>query len=609
MIAWSIGSRSAFTVAAVVAAVLGIAVVYGGQLDTGLYYDDYHLVRPLRPLELRRVWFGSWDVTGIEMPFYRPVTTYLFALRFWFFGLNTAALHALSLIGHALCAVLAGWFLRREGLSIGAALFGVWLYTIHPLFPYGQVSWITNQMHLAESLLVLIGLLVWQAVRDRPLTWWGLLLPVAAAAFFVKEDALMLLPVTVGLTIVREWIIESPQWKRWIGLVAIVSSATVALIAFRQSRLGQLGGYGLPGPDQAQVNFWKGLDAALLLWPTRTPWQGVASAIAIIAIVIGITLGRRWISRLLLSAACLFVILLAAKLPALSYEIQYPLITWQGIASGVVISATVIGLGAAIAGQNRRALFIICAGLVIAFSFDLPFALVSKREQYHLLALGAVLLLAGCADALEAIAGRPARSAVALAVLMTLPLALLARSQAADFRPCSASVEVEGAPAHWWAVPVEIKTWLIQKSERCRSGEPPSRLSDLPVVSWGLHDDEHKHTDGGDVYRWTSDHVVFAVRRAARSIALAIRRPDATSTHPVAVHIRGGTATTNVLLESGDWRYVTVSFAPGVLATLRAGHRLDVDVSPWFVPAVLDPKGTDVRRFGVQLRIVGVHPR
>ena len=160
MIAPSAGSRWTFTIATTVAAVVGVGVVYLGQVDTGLYYDDYHLVRPLRPLELRRVWFGSWDVTGIERPFYRPITTYLFALRFGLFGLNTAALHAVSLIGHALCAGFAGWFLRREGLSIGAAVFGAWLYAIHPLFPYAQVSWITNQMHLAESLLVLIGLLL-----------------------------------------------------------------------------------------------------------------------------------------------------------------------------------------------------------------------------------------------------------------------------------------------------------------------------------------------------------------------------------------------------------------------------------------------------------------
>ena len=608
MISSSAKARATFTIAAGVAAVLGIAIVYGGQVDTGLYYDDYHLVRPLRPLELRRIWFGSWDVTGIERPFYRPITTCLFALRFWLFGLNTAALHAVSLIGHAVCAVLAGWFLRREGLRIGPAVCGAWLYAIHPLFPFGQASWITNQMHLAESLLVLTGLLVWQAVRDRPLIWWALLLPVAVAAFFVKEDALMLLPVIALLTIAREWISGSTQWKRWIGLVALVSLAVAALSAFRHSRLGQLGGYGVPDLDQAQMNFWKGLDAALLLWPTRTPWQGVASAIAITAITVAVVFGRRRVSRLLVSAACVFVVLLAAKLPTLLYEIQYPLITWQGIASGIVVSATLIGLGAAIVGQHRRALFIVSAGLIIAFGFDLPFALVSKREQYHLLALGAVLVLSGVVDALDAVVNRPARYAGAFPVLITLPLALLARSQAADFRPCSPAVTmVEAEAANWWAVPPEIKTWLGNKSERCHDGEPRSRLSDLPVVTWGVYDDER--TDDGDAYRWTSDHVVLAVRQDSRSIALAVRRPDASTTNPVSVQMRAGRRTSTVLLESGDWQYVTVPFSPGVLATLRDGYRLDVDVSPWFVPAVVDPKNADVRRFGVQLRVIAVHRR
>jgi hypothetical protein len=586
---------------------VGIAVVYAGQWDTGLYYDDYHMVRPLLPLELRRVWFGSWDVTGIERPFFRPLTTYLFSLRFWLFGLNITALHAMSLIGHALAGVLSAWFLRREGLPLSGAVFGAWLYAIHPLFPYAQVSWLTNQMHLADSLLVLIGLLVWQTVRERALVWWGLLLPIAAAAFFVKEDALLLLPVIIALTFTRGWMIGSPQWKRWMVLVAIASLAVGALASFRHSRLGQLGGYGLPNADQAQLNFWKGLDSALLLWPTRTPWQGVASVPAIAAVATAIFLARRRMSRPLIVAACLVIGMLAIKLPALFYEIQYPLITWQGIASGIVVSATAIGLGIAVARQDRRALFIISAGLVIAFGFDVPFALVSKREQYHLLALGAVLLLAGVAHAFEPLMVRHPRPAVIGAVVVTLPLALLGRSQAADFAPCSAAVTaMDDAAASWWVVSVEIKTWVREKSERCRNGESLSPLSDLPVVSWGVHDDQ---TVDSIEYRWTSEHAVLALSRAARSIALAFRRPDASSTNVVSVRISGGTTTANLLLESPEWQYVTVPFSPGVLSALRDGHRLDIDVSPWFVPAVLDPRNSDLRRFGVHLRVIGVYSR
>jgi hypothetical protein len=191
--------------------------------------------------------------------------------------------------------------------------------------------------------------------------------------------------------------------------------------------------------------------------------------------------------------------------------------------------------------------------------------------------------------------------------VITLPLALLGRSQAADFAPCSAAVTaVDDAAGSWWVVPVEIRTWMRQKSERCHNGELPPPLSDLPVVSWGVYDDR---TEDGIEYRWTSDHAVLALSRAARSIALAFRRPDASSTNAVSVRIRGGTTTTNLLLESPEWQYATVSFSPGVLAALRDGHRLDIDVSPWFVPAVLDPRNSDLRRFGVHLRVIAVNSR
>jgi hypothetical protein len=105
-------------------ATLGVLVAYVGRVDVGLYYDDYHFVRPWSPLELRKVWFGSWDPTGIEAVFYRPITAWLFAARFDLFALNDTAMHVLSLAGHGVCAALVGWFLRRERVHAGLPALG-----------------------------------------------------------------------------------------------------------------------------------------------------------------------------------------------------------------------------------------------------------------------------------------------------------------------------------------------------------------------------------------------------------------------------------------------------------------------------------------------------
>jgi hypothetical protein len=57
------------------------------------------------------------------------------------------------------------------------------------------------------------------------------------------------------------------------------------------------------------------------------------------------------------------------------------------------------------------------------------------------------------------------------------------------------------------------------------------------------------------------------------------------------------------VLTSDAWERVTVTLEPDILTSWRDAHRLDLEVTPWFVPAVLDPKSLDLRRFGVQIRV------
>lgn len=597
------GTRSGlkFLAAAVLLAGAGVLVVYGGQIDTGLYYDDYHFVRPVHPLELRRVWFGSWDPTGIESPFFRPLTAWLFALRFWLFGLNTTALHAISVAGHLLCAIGVGWMLRREGAPTAIALAGVWFYTTHPLFPFAQVSWLTNQMHLAESIVVIGTLLLWQSVRDHRLRWSVALVPLAVTGFLIKEDAVMLLPVVFALTGLRGWLIEPALRKRTLPLLSIVVFAVVAMVLFRHQRLGRLGGYGVPGIEQGLTQLWRGLDSALLLWPTRTPWQAISALIAITVIAILLVRWKRTANGPVAVVWAGASALLASKLPALSFDIDYPLLTWQGVASGVVVGASIAGAGIAAAQRLGRPLWIMITGLTITLGFNAPFVLVSKREQYHLIALGAVLMLAGGLDALR-LSARASKSVVAAAVLSSMPLALLARSQAAAFRPCAAAVLAADADAAgWWILPNEIRGWLSQKQQRCDGATAPPRISELPVVSWGLYDEQE---EDGIAYRWTSDEAVLIFGRDTSSAAFGFRRQDASAASPVRVTLQSGRTPIEVVLDSTEWTFATVRFAPGILTTLRQGHRVDIGVTPWFVPALRDPTQLDVRRFGVQFRII-----
>jgi hypothetical protein len=278
------------------------------------------------------------------------------------------------------------------------------------------------------------------------------------------------------------------------------------------------------------------------------------------------------------------------------------LVTWQGITSGIALGATAAGLGVAIRRGDRLGLYIMSSGLIITLGFNAPFALVSKREQFHLLALGAVMLLAGAAVALHAIAARWPRTAALIAVVVTLPLALHARSQAADFFPCAPIVvDLDRAATGWWVVPAEVNAWLDQKALACREGTAHPKLTDLPMVSWGLHEEERDQS--GETFRWTSDHAVMLIARQTSSRSFVIRRPDASPENPVSVTIRGGTTPLVLVLTSDAWERVTVTLEPDILTSWRDAHRLDLEVTPWFVPAVLDPKSLDLRRFGVQIRV------
>lgn len=585
--------------------IAGLLAVYKARVAIGLYYDDYHFVRPWSPLDLRRAWFGSWDPTGIEPVFFRPLTASLFAGRFWLFGINATAMHAISLIGHGVCALLVGWFLRREQLSRSAVAVGVWTYTVYPVFPHSQVSWLTNQMHLLESLLVLAALIWWQRVRTGSLWTWTPLACVTFVAFLTKEDAAMLPGVLLALTVAHS--LMTGQLRVWrlatIGGCAVV--LILALVALRFNRLQMLGGYGVPSVGGAYTNLWKGIDGALFLWPTRRPWQAVSSCMAIVSIIVALVIApRRTKHWPLLAAALVTVGLYCINLTGLLLPRPYPLITVQGLASGVAVSLLVVGLGAAIWRQDRVALYVIAAGVIIVLGFNVPFALVSKREQFHLLGLGAVIALSGAGSAL--ISGfRPPWNALAVSFLLltSLTYGWLARQLTGDFLPCNATVlTIDQEARSWWVVPDEVRGWLNTKAAACEAHQGPPALLNTPAIVWGSYDVQDEHDRS--IARWVSDQSVILLRRGTKSVTLGFRRADATPLRPVSIVLKSSTRPVSLTLSSNEWQFATIKLRRTALSWIRQSERVDISVDGWFVPALRDAKSQDLRRFGAEIRIV-----
>ena len=552
----SAGADVRLTFAAVAAiAAAGVIAGYGHTLGYGLRYDDYHTVRPWTLGELLQVLHGTWDPTGIEPVFYRPLSAWWYAVRFQLFGLDAVLPHAISLLGMILCAFLLGVFVWREQVGPRAALFAAGIYAIHPALVYAQGIWLTNQMHLLTSVTVLLALLFWQRVRTEPTLrrWWPIL-ALQVVAFGFKEDAIVLAPLLVLLTVVRALVVRDtplPGWPVALGVVAL----TGGLFVWRYEALGNLGGYGaVPGPERAWLNLKAGLASVLMLEPARRPWQVTASA----------------------------------------------------------FSKTILVAGGLLSLRRHRLTWLFLSGLAMAAIFNLPFFLVTKVEQYHLIALGAAIALAGgieaVIDSLVAVtAGRLSSRVVALPFLVgAASFVPVTRDIAGDFDPCSSfTLETDRVAMDWWVVPPEIQDWLKTKPKACEEGRPAALTSQLASATWayGREMDER-----GRPFQWTSDRAVMLVTSRVRELVLDVRRPNLPPDAGITVIVKGPVATTTARLATPDWQRLTVPLEATIRSRVGGMHRVDLMVPQTFVPALEDRGSSDSRRLGVQLRIVEPAP-
>jgi hypothetical protein len=523
-----------------------VLAVYGDTTGFGFHYDDYHFARPWTAAEVGSTFAGSWDPSRIESPFYRPLTASWYALRFEIFGLNAFAQRVVTLIGLTAAVWMLGLFVWRESRQRWTAVAATALYGIHPAMPYAQGMWLTNQMHVLASLTVLSALLIWQRARALGPLAWAPIAVLQIIAFGFKEDTLALTPLVLTLTFVRSRLvgdIPAPGPMVIGGGVLLMG----ALPALRYELLGRLGGYGVPGWEQGWNNFRRGLDGVMRLVPARRPWQSIASAVS----------------------------------------------------TGVLLGGAVCSFRRQSAGR-----YLFVAGLLTAIFFNLPFVLVSKAEQMHLVAMGIVIALAGGIQAIvESVPRGFVRHGVAALVAAgLLTLLPLARHIAGDFAPCSSQTfRTDALAADWWIVPDEIQAWLRVKPDACKTATPAPLIEALETITWayGFQKDEL-----GRTVQWTSERAVILSAPRTSRLIIAVRQPGLPPGEPVTVTVRGPSGDVKTKLMTPDWRVLTVPLAPTWRSWLQGMHRIDLDISPTFVPAERDRSNQDRRPLGVELRII-----
>jgi hypothetical protein len=535
--------------AALVAAGLTLTVVqHWVTVGYGFYYDDYHFIHPYGAPEVLAAFHGPWDASGIETAYYRPLTICLYAARFYFLGLNSAAYHVLTLAMFAAAAAGLGLFVLRATSSFAAGLLATAVLVVHPGMPYSAVAWITNQMHVAETLVILAALGWWFAVRRRPAVWWTPLIALQLAVLMIKEDGIMLLPAVVSLHLLRRWLVERDLPGVPVAFLGAAVLAGGALLFVRQAALQGAAHTRLPSLEQAQYNVGRGLSAAFRLLPARRPLQSEAS----------------W-----------FVLLV--PLAALA--------AWKRIPPPVR--------------------FVFLAGAVVGVLFDLPFIFIVKAEQLHLVSLGASLCLAGAAAGLLE-AARPSRLAQAVvAAVLVCGISLLAavsRNITRDFEPFSAPVLATDRHAEGWAaVPLELREYLARKRLGDTASVDPNPSHQLPLVGFGLHGVEIDPHGVG--VRWMSQAAAdLYVRRDLRLITIPLRHEIGAFREPARVHvIADGRVATELVLSDDAWHPVTVALSPRAVPRLGGMHRVQIRIDRAWVPAQMIPGSTDTRTLGLQV--------
>ena len=541
--------RGAWPVIALAASLLLTALVYAPTVGYGFYYDDYHFVRPYASAEVLRAFHGPWDPAGIETAYYRPLTICLYAARFAVLAVNARAYHLASLALFALAAWVAALFAAQVGASRLTGALGLAAVVLHPGMPYAAVAWVTNQMHLAELIVVFTAFAWWFHVRARPAAWWMPLLAFQAAAFLIKEDGIMLLPAIVALHLLRKYVAERDLPHIPWAFAAAAGVTIAALLGIRASALQAVPSHRVPSFDQAWSNWTRGLNGAFRLVPARRPWQPLASG---------------------------FVTLV----PVLA------LMSWRRL--------------------SRPTRFTLLAGAVIGGLFVLPFAFIIKSEQMHLVAAGAALCLAASlAGLLEAVAVwrgvRIATFAVALGGLAAM--AAVTRDIMRDFEPFGPIVRytdrmVEG----WAAVPLEWREFLAAKRTAPPTARPdpdPSRA--VPLVAFGLHSRER--SPDGVPLRWMAGPVadVF-VRRGTRLVSFSARHERGAFAEPAHLRIDAdGTVVTDAVIDDGQWHRYDIPLKQHGWIGVGGTHRVRIAIDHAWVPAVIIPASRDTRTLGLQI--------
>jgi len=240
----------------------------------------------------------------------------------------------------------------------------------------------------------------------------------------------------------------------------------------------------------------------------------------------------------------------------------------------------------------------------MALLFNLPFIFITKAEQMHLVALGAVLLLAAaCAGLVCAARSRGLRYAVAVTgVGGLLCLAAVSRDVSRDFEPYGPIVLSHDELVRGWAaVPLDLREYLARKRDLAASHSvSPDPSMALTLVTFGTHGPERSRD--GVRFQWMAGpRAEMLIAESARSVTIPLRHAIEVFREPAHVRITSdGRVVDDMVLDTSEWRVSRTAIPSGHTGLLRM-HRVVLEIDRAWRPAEIVAGSQDGRTLGLQI--------
>jgi hypothetical protein len=231
---------------------IGFLLVQPG-LHNPWFWDDLALMRHYPASELGATWHGSYDVTGVQTPGYRPLQPLLYDLRFALLGEDYPAQRLLTVATCALALTSLALALRLLGASLFVAVGAGLVELTAKDFTYAY-AWVTDTFHGFQLLTFGISLAA-LAAAIPPREHRRLLLVLSIAAWvvtlLVKDSAVVMAPVLLlggllGQTL-RDYDSAPEYGRAWQA----VKSAAARLMSQRELRRYAVAVVGLTIADLA----------------------------------------------------------------------------------------------------------------------------------------------------------------------------------------------------------------------------------------------------------------------------------------------------------------------------------------------------------------------